>query len=587
MNRIKKVIFPLFLCVILFLSTVLPAAAAGDGNMDGGGGSMGSGTSTDVWRGQDGVRVTVVTSDGAIVSTPFDLSNSNISDQIINFGKVCKLSYSSGTALAPAGAYSCSKPGIALPRIISGTSSKANLEAIRRYFCSEYAAQLVSSKTGIAYDDLISGAYKLVVEPIAYFIHGGRNYAMTATEAALYNQKSGGTLRRKMPSLTHQNLPLSIFLEEPDLGYPAWSGTISGKVSDEEILSALGIGIVSYRELPESDPDLEAVDYTYRVDTDVITSVTLTTPVEINPDDPAEVTFHIIGSDYTVTNIVIPAGGSQVVWTKWHTPSEPTELTITVSVDGASTAQTSFTARIVSLDENPPPDPLATDTNPRFSLPSLPNNPEKRTASWSVWTAHWEPDWRWIENWEWVPSGHDSDCPPDCDRTHGSWVDNGEWKDFGKYVFESNSYSASLTGSMEIHPDDIVPTAEGDIMKSGYGVKEIASASLSVNAPETHYTPVQTAVSYFSEFSYEDYWRLLQPSSGNGLTTNFTFQPNEYSTYNRNVHFSPVWYPDGVPYTVYTYIIDAWTPMGMLSLNVSDSIQIQGSLYDDWYSKRE
>ena len=251
MNRIKKVIFPLFLCVILFLSTVLLAVAAGDGNMDGGGGSMGSGTSTDVWRGQDGVRVTVVTSDGAIVSTPFDLSNSNISDQIINFGKVCKLSYSSGTALAPAGAYSCSKPGIALPRIISGTSSKANLEAIRRYFCSEYAAQLVSSKTGIAYDDLISGAYKLVVEPIAYFIHGGRNYAMTATEAALYNQKSGGTLRRKMPSLTHQNLPLSIFLEEPDLGYPAWSGTISGKVSDEEILSALGIGIVSYRELPE------------------------------------------------------------------------------------------------------------------------------------------------------------------------------------------------------------------------------------------------------------------------------------------------------------------------------------------------
>ena len=34
----------------------------------------------------------------------------------------------------------------------------------------------------------------------------------------------------KMPSLTHQNLPLSIFLETPDLGYPAWGGTTSGKV---------------------------------------------------------------------------------------------------------------------------------------------------------------------------------------------------------------------------------------------------------------------------------------------------------------------------------------------------------------------
>lgn len=587
MNQLKKVFFPLFLCTFLFLSTVLPVAAAGDGNMDGGGGNMGSGTSTDVWRGQDGVRVTVVTSDGAVVSTPFDLSNSSISDQVINFGKICKLSYSSGTALTPSGSYSCSKPGIALPRIISGTSSKANMEAIRRYFCSEYAAQMVSAKTGIAYDDLVSGAYKLVVEPIAYFVHGGRNYAMTATEAALYNQKSGGTLRKRMPSLTHQNLPLAIFLEEADLGYPAWTGTVSGKVTDEEILSALGIGIVSYRGLPESDPSLEAVDYIYRVNTDVITSVTLTTPVEINPDDPAEVTFHINGNDYTVTNIVIPAGSSQIVWTKWHTPSEPTELTITVSVEGASTAQTSFTAKVISLDENPPPDPLATDTNPFFSSSALPDNPEKRSASWSVWSAYWESDWRWVADWEWVPSGHSSSCPSNCSQSHGSWVDNGKWKDFGKYIFESNSYSAALTGSMEIHPDDIVPTAQGDVMKSGYGVKETASASLSVSAPETHYTAVQTAVSYFSEFSYEDYWRLLQPAFRNSLTTDFSFQPNEYSTYNRNVHFSPVWYPDNVPYTVYTYIIDAWTPVGMLSLNVSDSIQIQGSLYDDWYSKRE
>ena len=62
---------------------------------------------------------------------------------------------------------------------------------------------------------------------------------MTATEAALYNQMSGGTLRSKMPSLTHQNLPLSIFLETPDLGYPAWGGTTSGKVSDSDIASML------------------------------------------------------------------------------------------------------------------------------------------------------------------------------------------------------------------------------------------------------------------------------------------------------------------------------------------------------------
>ena len=74
--------------------------------------------------------------------------------------------------------------------------------------------------------------------------------------------------------------------------------------------------------------------------------------------------------------------------------------------------------------------------------------------------------------------------------------------------------------------------------------------------------------------------------SGYG-SVSFTFKDNEFSTYNRKVHFTPIWYPDGSAYTVYTYIIDAWTPAGMLSVNVNDSIQIQGSLYDDWYSKRE
>lgn len=115
MKRIRKVIFPLLFSLVLVLSTGITAFAAGDGNIDGGGGGMGSGTATDVWHGQDGVRITVVTSGGSAVSTPFDLSNSNIANNVINFGKVSKLSYTSGTSLSPNGYYSCSKPGVALP----------------------------------------------------------------------------------------------------------------------------------------------------------------------------------------------------------------------------------------------------------------------------------------------------------------------------------------------------------------------------------------------------------------------------------------------------------------------------------------
>ena len=91
---------------------------------------MGSGTATDVWHNQDGVRVTVVTEDGGIASTPFDLSNANVANNVLNFGKVCKLQYSSGSSLSPNGSYSYSKPGTALPRIISGGHSRASIEAM-------------------------------------------------------------------------------------------------------------------------------------------------------------------------------------------------------------------------------------------------------------------------------------------------------------------------------------------------------------------------------------------------------------------------------------------------------------------------
>lgn len=348
MKKVKKSILSFLLSLFLCLNFTVTGMADGDSNLDGGSGNMGGGTKTDVWYNQDGVRITVVTIDGSIAAVPLDLTNFNIPVDVIHFGKISKLQYTNGTSLHPGGSsYSYSEPEIPLPRIISGGSSKASIETIRRYFCSEYAAELVASKTGISYNDLLSGNYKLVIEPIAYFVHGGRNYAMTATEAALYNQMSGGTLRNKLPSLTHQNLPLSLFLEVADLGYPAWSGTTGGKVSDSDIMSALGIGIVSYKEVPEEV--IAATDYTYRVDTDVITSVTLTSSTEVNPRNPASVTFQIADASYTVNNIVMPAGGSQLVWVKWHTPPAPTTLTINVSVNGAQTGKTSFSARIISL----------------------------------------------------------------------------------------------------------------------------------------------------------------------------------------------------------------------------------------------
>mgnify|MGYP000295424380 CR=1 FL=1 len=95
------------------------------------------------------------------------------------------------------------------------------------------------------------------------------------------------------------------------------------------------------------------------------------------------------------------------------------------------------------------------------------------------------------------------------------------------------------------------------------------------------YTYGQTAVSYFPEFGYGTYWRLLERLTS-GTTARFQFAKNIYSTYNQRVHFTPVWFPDG-SYTVNTHVMDIWTPAGMLAMNLTDDVTISGSLYDDWH----
>ena len=132
-----------------------------------------------------------------------------------------------------------------------------------------------------------------------------------------------------------------------------------------------------------------------------------------------------------------------------------------------------------------------------------------------------------------------------------------------------------MSASMSIKPDDKNPTATGKTMKSGSGINEKVTASIYGNG---EYTSLQNAVAYFPEFYYKTYWRLLEKTSTGVLE----FKKNKYSTYNNRTHFSPVWFPDG-NYKVYTWAIDCWTPAGMLSVNLTDSVTIKGNVFDDWH----
>ena len=84
-----------FLAVLLSLSFLfsVPVYAVGDGNIDGGGGNMGQGTSQNSWSlGNEGVRVTVIRAEGhEPVTRPIDLTNKQ-PKIVYSFGKVSKMS---------------------------------------------------------------------------------------------------------------------------------------------------------------------------------------------------------------------------------------------------------------------------------------------------------------------------------------------------------------------------------------------------------------------------------------------------------------------------------------------------------------
>lgn len=556
----KKFIRIIAAAMAAFFCLQIVAFAEGDPNIDNGGGGLKDGSSENFWNpGNDGVRVTIVDAEtGAVKSASIDYTNTNASDIALHFGKVSKAEYVGGTALsATTSSYTFINPTEPLPTIISDGSG-ASIEEIRSYFTDEQVVKRIAEHTRIEFDDLTNGDYKLMVEPIMYITFNGIRTAMTATEAALYNMQTGGEMINKMGPLSHKNLPLAMFLEKDDLGYTAWTGSKNSYMTDSDIIQYLGVGIVSFKE-PEEEVEVAASDYEYRVDTDVYTSITVTGG-EHTPDNPVTVRFYIKNKVYTVGNIVYPKGASQLVWCKWHTPNTEQTVNIKVTVTGgASASKTNITANIVDLNKNPPPDPTADDRDDSFRAVSVPNREQRTSAAWSVWSAYWQPKWVWQSRWRW---------------TGKRWVDRGSWVDKGEWKFRSNSYSVSMSANMQITCDEKNPTNVGRTMKSGYGINETVTASISGNG---QHTELQNAVAYFPEFYYKTYWRLLEYTNGA-----LEFRKNKYSTYNNRTHFTPLWYPDG-NYKVYTWAIDCWTPAGMLSANLTDSLTIKGNVFDDWH----
>jgi hypothetical protein len=448
----------------------------------------------------------------------------------------------------------------------------------------------------------------IVYEPviISYLKDRTTTLAFTATEYALaqklgYFNFRGGSDGQYISGMTHSDLPNSIFLEESWFGYPVTSALPDNVYWDlDRIIAGGGWGMRLLKanavNVVENDTEY---DYEYRVDTDVITSVLIYASDDITPDNrhlseasynnpvknTATVTISANGYSKS-TEVVIPSGGSELVWLKWHTPSKPSDVTIQVNVSGNSAAKIDGTSRsatligkVVDLNLSEPPNPTANDRNDHFILSNVPVKAEKTTANWGVYDCNWIPNWVWHPKWEWRPSwSWISTETGGFWVDNGYWVDNGHWVDEGHWEYDYTNYTASLTGTMTLKPDDKSPTADGENMKSGYGVNINVSTYPTTNAPSSHVTNAQNVITYFPEFKYDTYWRLLD-ARGYG---EFAFKENKYSTFNSRVHFTPLWFPDG-RYRVYSEIIDMWTPDGMLRINLNDDVTIDGDLYMDWH----
>ncbi|MEG1497637.1 MAG: CARDB domain-containing protein, partial [Clostridiales bacterium] len=231
-----KKLMMLFMVISMLLVFAIPVAAW-EPNMDGGGGAIGGGGGGNVWHnGQDGLRVTFVNkATGYAVTKPVDLTNGNFNGyNVFNFqGADAKnktyYAKDGGGLNEKHGNYTYWTFGTPIPKVI-GSGSDINalrarfqdigtIQGIVKKFIFEQNNTGGFSRWEDLYDFLANGDYTIMIEPIAYFYFNGNFWAMTATEAALYNTSISNGLHSKMGSLTQCLLPMSVLLSSDQCGY--------------------------------------------------------------------------------------------------------------------------------------------------------------------------------------------------------------------------------------------------------------------------------------------------------------------------------------------------------------------------------
>jgi len=310
----------------------------------------------------------------------------------------------------------------------------------------------------------------------------------------------------------------------------------------------------------------------YREGSEVITSFTISTDTDydILPGNKVNVTFTVDYSDgkqnviitkQTKAGVVMPAEGENLVWFKWLVPegTAGTRVFCTATIEGSDGTEEKttednvvMTSTVVSSrNSSDTPDTTFESSVPAYYLNEAAPNDISEKAIWKVW--------------EYDGTGL-------VEKTYGISVSDS----VAIITPDSGAFSSIFE--------------EGQwIMRSGYGItieyKTEFSIISGIELPSSDaYTDSQYVCVYYPEFNYSvetcEYSTL---EKADGV---WQFVENINTNDNDRLHFTPLWFPDG-EYIVYVVAEDIWTPAGMIrDCRKSNTIVIDGSVYDDWYIGR-
>ena len=300
----------------------------------------------------------------------------------------------------------------------------------------------------------------------------------------------------------------------------------------------------------------------YRENTEVISSFSLhnLSPISFTPADELKVRFTASkgnGSTIcTVTkNVVVPAGGSNLVYFKWSVPS------------GLNSSNVIVKAEIV---EN-----------------GMAFNPVTRNRATTPYAYYTTPNTQYEEK---APTDCSVPSAPTTVQNHATW---------SEYVYENGKFVEKTYGiGIAADPSVTLTPADGNsaaysggawTMKSGYGVwiedkNTLLSFENYLFPNSGAFTTAQYAYALYPEYGYaygankcttlyldpdSNIWQLSRPGAS------------------KVYHYTPLYYPDG-KYIVQVVKSDMWTPAGMvLSVDTTKPITISGNAYDDWYIGRK